>query len=271
MFKISAFADEIDNDIEEQARVLLKEGIYHVELRVWGETTLVDLSKDNLRRMKHVIRKNEFIVSDIASPIGKIPVTDDFEQHFVLFKKYVEMAKFFETKMMRVFSYYCPQDRPPEEFGNEVIRRMRKKAEFAANNAITLVMENERRLYGNIGSRCWEILETIDSPFLRLAFDPQNFLAEGERPFTDNFDALSKFVAHVHIKDGKLNEPDTFLCAGAGDGEIKQLLAALKQKNYRGFLSIEPHLGIFGEADKDTRIKLFHDAHEALRNILKQI
>jgi sugar phosphate isomerase/epimerase len=271
MFKIAAFADEIDSDIEEQARILLKEGIYHLELRVWGDRTLVELSRDELRRIKQVIKRNEFIVSDIASPIGKVLITDDFEEHLNLFKKYIEMAKVFETKMIRIFSYYCPQDQPPEEFSDEVIERMRRKTEIAADNGITLLMENERWLYGNIGSRCWEILETIGSPFLRMAFDPQNFLAEGERPFPDNYKMLADYIAHVHIKDGKLNEPDTFLYAGDGDGEIKGLLLALKRGEYKGFLSLEPHLGIFGESDKETRIKLFHNAHEALRKILREI
>lgn len=271
MFKISAFADEVDNDIEEQAKVLLREGIYHIDLRVWGDNTLIDLSKEELRRMKRVIDKNEFMVSNIASPIGKVFVTDDFEDHFDQFTKYVEMANVFETRMMRIFSYYWPQDQPPEEFRDEILERMQKKTDYAAKKGITLLMENERWLYGNIGFRCRDILETVNSPFLRLAFDPQNFLAEGERPFSDNYDLLADYVAHVHIKDGILNEPDTFVCAGEGDGEIRELLDALRERKYKGFLSLEPHLAIDGESTKEDRIRLFHDANQALRDLLKEM
>ena len=271
MFRIAAFGDEIDNNIEEQARVFNEEGIKYLELRVWNDTTLIDLSLDEWKRMKDVIEGNNLSIAAIASPIGKVFISDDFDEHFAAFKKYVDAAKFFGTDMIRVFSYYLPQDCPPEEFSDEVIARMKKKAECAAENGITLIMENERWLFGNIGRRCRQILESVGSPSLRLAFDPQNFLAEGEMPFAQNFEMLADYIAHVHIKDGKLNEPDTFVYAGMGDGQVRELLTALKDRDFDGFLSIEPHLGIFGGADKEARIRVFREAHSALKNLLKEI
>jgi sugar phosphate isomerase/epimerase len=134
-------------------------------------------------------------------------------------------------------------------------------------------MENERWIYGNIGERCLEVLESVNSPSLRLAFDPQNFLAEGEMPFTENFEKLAEYIAHVHIKDGKLNEPDTFLYAGTGDGQIRELLRALKSRDFDGFLSLEPHLGIFGEEaqEKEGRIRLFREALNALKDLVREV
>jgi len=271
MFKISAFGDEIDNDIEEQARVLQEEGIKYLELRVWGDVTLPELPREELDRMKRVLNDHGLHVSDIASPIGKSMITDDFDEQFALFKTYVSLAEFFETRMVRVFSYYCAQDKPPEDFGSEVIERMRRKTDYASRRNITLIMENERWLYGNIGARCREILESVNSPHLRLAFDPQNFLAESEKPFDENFEILSNYIAHVHIKDGKLNEPDTFLFAGEGDGQLRQILGALKKRNYQGFLSLEPHLGIFGGADRKARTTLFREAHAALKKLVREV
>jgi sugar phosphate isomerase/epimerase len=272
MFKIAAFGDEIDGDIEEQARVFNEEGIKYLELRVWRDSTLIDLSLDEQKEMKDVIDRNGLIVADIASPIGKVFVGDDFNEHFESFRKYVDAADLFETDLIRVFSYYLPQDHPPEEFSDEVISRMKRKAEYAADRGKTLIMENERWLYGNIGDRCLKILEAVNLPSLRLAFDPQNFLAEGEIPFTQNFEKLADYIAHVHIKDGKLNEPDTFVYAGTGDGQLQELLRALKERNYQGFLSLEPHLGIFGEGSgKDERIRLFRQALNALRGLAEEI
>jgi len=271
MFKIAAFGDEIDNDIEKQAQVFNEEDIRHLELRVWGDATLVELSRDEQKRMKDVIDEHNISVADIASPIGKVFIADDFEEQFDLLRKYVDAAELFETNMIRVFSYYCPQDRPPEEFSDEVIGRMRRKAEYAAEKGIILIMENERWLYGNIGDRCLKILKAVDSPSLRLAFDPQNFLAEGEMPFTENFEKLADYIAHVHIKDGKLNEPDTFVYAGEGDGQLRELLRELKKRDYQGFLSLEPHLGIFGETDQEECVSLFREAIKALKNLVREI
>ena len=55
---------------------------------------------------------------------------------------------------------------------------------------------------------------------------------------------LAKYIGYVHIKDAKFCD-GSVVPAGYGDAEIENLLKALTQNNYDGFLTLEPHLGEF--------------------------
>ena len=47
----------------------------------------------------------------------------------------------------------------------------------------------------------------------------------------------------MHIKDADENK--NIVPAGMGMGNIEKILSSLKEKGYRGFVSLEPHLGSF--------------------------
>ena len=70
--------------------------------------------------------------------------------------------------------------------------------------------------------------------------------------------------------------------AGKGDGKIKKILMNLAQKDFEGFLSLEPHLGSFeglSELEKDSDYEdleeggpqKFAIAAEALKGIIEEI
>ncbi|GMA65003.1 hypothetical protein [Alicyclobacillus fastidiosus] len=78
MVTVSAFADEISADLKEQLDVLDAEGIKHIEFRsVWNKNVL-DLSDDELRRVREALDGRGFRISAVGSPIGKISIIDDF-------------------------------------------------------------------------------------------------------------------------------------------------------------------------------------------------
>ena len=81
MWVLSGFADEIGDDFERQCIVLNELGVTNMELRsAWGVNVL-DLSDEQLREAKDILRRRSIDVSSIGSPIGKISITDDFEAH----------------------------------------------------------------------------------------------------------------------------------------------------------------------------------------------
>ncbi|KRF03286.1 hypothetical protein ASG89_22760 [Paenibacillus sp. Soil766] len=76
--KITCFADEISHDLVEQMDVLQQEGITHLELRnVWGKNVL-DLSDEELKKVREAAEARGFAISSIGSPLGKYPVVNDF-------------------------------------------------------------------------------------------------------------------------------------------------------------------------------------------------
>jgi sugar phosphate isomerase/epimerase len=110
---------------------------------------------------------------------------------------------------------------------------------------VTLVHENEKEIYGDTAERCRDLVATIDSPALRMAFDPANFVQVGVRPMAEAWPLLAGYTTHIHVKDALLASGEV-RPAGEGDGAIPELLDALVERNYHGFLTLEPHLKVAG-------------------------
>lgn len=74
MLVLTGFADEISDRLEEQLDVLVSEGISYLELRsVYGKNVL-ELTDEELVRLKSALSKTSIRVSSIGSPIGKYPI-----------------------------------------------------------------------------------------------------------------------------------------------------------------------------------------------------
>ncbi len=115
-----------------------------------------------------------------------------------------------------------------------------------------------------------EILESIDSPYLRSTFDPANFIMAVVKPYRAAFPEMIKYIEYVHIKDVRFFDK-VIVPAGEGDAEIKEILKELKERNFDGFLSLEPHLAIPGKMSGFSGAKLFKKAARALKKILEEI
>lgn len=108
--------------------------------------------------------------------------------------------------------------------------------------AVTLVHENEKDIYGDIPRRCLDIVESVGSPALRLAWDPANFVQVGTAPFTDGYEMLRPHVVYMQIKDA-LEADGSVVTAGRGQGQLPETIDALRADGFDGFFSLELHLG----------------------------
>ena len=70
MIRLSAFADEISADLDEQIAVLRDERIRFLELRGVWNTNGLDLSDQQVADVKHALAAAGVGVSAIGSPIG---------------------------------------------------------------------------------------------------------------------------------------------------------------------------------------------------------
>ena len=95
MWTLTGFADEISKDLGEQIDLLNKLGIKHVEFRsAWG-TKVLDLTQDQLDQAKSMLDAAGISLSSVGSDLGKIQITDPFEDHLRRAEHGVEVAKFF--------------------------------------------------------------------------------------------------------------------------------------------------------------------------------
>lgn len=265
MLKLSAFADEISPSIDEQIRVCQENGVHLIELRGAAGKNVMDFDDALCAEIRDKLKAAKMGISAIGSPIGKVKITDPFEPHMDRFKKAVQLAEFFETPMIRMFSFYPPRDGElMYAYRDEVMRRLGAMVAYVENRDVLLVHENEGRIYGEMGKECLDILRTIDSPKLRNCFDFANYVVAGQNPKCCWGD-LKPYLTHIHIKDavyaGKVTP------AGEGDGCIPELLEDAWKTGYRGVLTLEPHLAHAGQFAGFSGPKLFKVAVDALKKV----
>jgi sugar phosphate isomerase/epimerase len=238
---LSGFGDEIDPDPVVQLAVLAALGARHIEVRsAWG-TNVVDLSDERLDELAGLIAVRGMAVSAVASPIGKVDIAGDPATELNRLTLAVNAAHRLGSRYIRVFSFYRAAGVAVETIRDDVLARMRGFADLAARNDLVLLHENEKEIYGDTPARVRDLIESVGSDALRVAWDGANFVQCGVRPFTDGYAMLRPYLEYVQIKDA-VAATGAVVPAGEGDGQVRETLLALRDDGYRGFLSLEPHL-----------------------------
>ena len=276
--KISGFSDEIDKSVKVQFEALGRLNMEYFEPRGVDGRNISTLTEDEARALFEYMQKKDIKVSSIGSPIGKIDITDDFEPHFEVFKNVCMVAKILGTKYIRMFSFYA-KDGWNNEAKKEVFRRLGAFLDYAKENDIILLHENEKDIYGEKAPECLEIMKEFACDNFKAVFDPANFVQAGQDT-KEAYEMLKPYVAYMHIKDALEN--GDIVPAGMGLGNIPYIIGDLFANGFDGFISLEPHLGSFeGLADlelDDKMLKLekggeatFTIAYKALEKIIDNI
>jgi len=271
MFTLSAFADEISPDPEVQIEVLKSSHVQTIEFRSILSTNVLALTDLQIQEFKSLLDQHGFGLSAIGSPVGKVGIETPFEPHLEKFRRAIELCKIFGTPNIRIFSYYPPAGSPEHGFDwspwrDEVMRRMKFKADIAEKEGVMLLHENEHRIYGDSPERLADLFATVQSPNLRAAYDPANFVFCGYDVW-QGWEASKEYVTHLHIKDWKSGEKHGSM-AGQGDGMMGKIITAAVQRNYDGFATLEPHLLGGGPTGGHTGPILFPQAIQAFRDVL---
>lgn len=276
---ITGFSDEISKNVKEQFEHLKTLGIEYFDPRGVDGVTVTKLSDEETDNLKKTMDEYGIKVACIGSPIGKIQITDDFDEHMEALKKAIKITKKLDAKYIRIFSFYIP-DGKYEQYRDEVMRRMQAMADLAESEGVILLHENEKGIYGDIACRCKDILDTVKSPALGCVFDPANFVQCGQKVYPEGYELLKPYITYLHIKDALAD--GKVVPAGMGIGSVKEVISDLIKSGYKGFACLEPHLGSFeglGGLEKDDKmLKLeksdsgkFTISYDALCKILDEV
>lgn len=267
---LSGFGDEIDPDPAVQVAVLQALGARHIEVRsAWGKN-VVDLTDDQIAALRKTIDAAGMAVSAVASPIGKVDVALDPDHEVQRLRRVIRVAQALESDRIRIFSFFRPDGVAAADVRDDVLLRMRLLADEAEREGVVLVHENEKEIYGDIPDRVLDLVESVGSPALRLAWDNANFVQVGVRPYSDGYEKLHGYVDYLQIKDA-IAATGEVVPAGRGDGELRQTLRAFRDDGYLGFASLEPHLAeghLLGGFSGPTA---FGDAGRAFRGLCDEL
>ena len=265
MFKLSIITDEVSRDFDEALEFAVQNDLDGIELRNLGERNLLDLSDAEIETLAARIRQAGLEVSALSTPLFKCSLevgsdmievehdpfkarTEDWQEHLPLFERAAQVASACGTTLIRCFAFYGPQVHIAS-VKREILSRLSVAAHHvqAVNPHVTLCLENEPTTYLRNLEDILELMPSVPPPY-KLLWDPGNAFFAGDRSLETAFDAIRSYVAHIHLKDPKVNG-DGISFVPLGDGMIpyEDHLRQWQAAGYHGYLTLEPHL-VIGES-----------------------
>jgi sugar phosphate isomerase/epimerase len=262
--RIAAITDEFTSDLPQALDAMQKIGMTGAELRVISGKNILDLTDDDLRKVRDEVRARNMEVISIASPILKCvlpgaPEVDTRFQQDVFASKHTfddqtrlgerafQIAKMMNAKIIRVFSYWRSIE--PDRCFDGVVKALTDLAQKAAREDLIIGLENEHAC--NIGTavESAKILNAVKHPNLKLVWDPANAMVGGEKPFPEGYKTLPvDRIVHVHAKDCHMEgHKPIWGPLGTRSVDWKGQVAALLKDGYQGWLSLETHWAGPGE------------------------
>ena len=289
---LSGFADEAANHKTaiEQFAAFAALGLQYYSIRFIdvgkGIKNVMQLTKGEITKIRHLEAEFGLNVSSLGSPIGKVKlldIEDKSKNKYVPFRRYLtkdvhracDLAHAFETKLIRGFSFYHPRGEDPWEYIPQTVDQLGQIAEACHRSDLTFGLEVEANLVGQNGELLREIQRQVNHPALVLIYDAANILCQGYST-AESYEQYMKMksgIGWLHIKDyaqletnGRKRHVDEdaltqFVPADQGGGihelvlrdfrnSIPTLDRKLKRRGIAGvFLDLEPHLkggGQFG-------------------------
>lgn len=264
--KLGCFTDEISQDLEEAIEVMREFGVEYAELRsIWGRNIL-DMEEKELEKARKMLQWAGIKTACIASPLFKChlfqeekPLGDlhlarerSLEEQWMILRRSLQLAHFFEAPIVRTFSFWRVCE-PNEEIFLRIAPYLREAAEEARKEGIILALENEHSCFAGSGEETALLLSLVNSPYLKVIWDPGNAFFAGELPYPDGYEKVKEHIVHIHIKDARLNgetkEPEWALI-GEGEIDFPAQLLALKEGGFKGVISLETHISPHKEASR---------------------
>lgn len=238
--KLYAFADEASSLIDGQIAAMRRNGLQGLEIRGVDGENISSITMEKAREVRAKLDGAGLAVWSIGSPIGKIDVEQgDFAAHLDQLRHTLELAQTLGAAHIRMFSFYIPAGKRPEDYRQAVLDRLGEMLRAAEGSGIALCHENEKGIYGDTAARCAEILRAL--PGLQGVFDPANFVQCGQDTWAA-WELLAPRIKSLHIKDALAD--GSVVPAGKGIGQVKRILDAYRAQG-GCVATIEPHLTVF--------------------------
>jgi sugar phosphate isomerase/epimerase len=262
----SGFADEAGASIESQIRATQELGWKFIECRNVDGVNLTDLSEAQFEQVCQKLAEAGVQINCFGSAVanwGKNPrKEEDFLSSLESLQRAVARMQRLGTSLIRGMSFAITRDEAPDspELEQIIFTKVRALVRICEEGGVTYVHENCQNYGGLSYLHTLKLLEQVNSPNFKLAFDLGNPVGSdnhvGPPPYHKQsswefYQNVREFIVHVHIKDCKFvaETGETFpilehTFPGEGDGDVRRIVKDLLVHDYPGALSIEPHLAV---------------------------
>jgi sugar phosphate isomerase/epimerase len=258
VFTRAIVTDEVSQDPADAIGLARRFRLDTIEVRTAWEKRPHELTGDDIRALRGMIRDAGLTVCAVATPVFKCALDNPGEgrEHLEILKRCLAVCHELETRLARVFTFWrpCAPGAPDltegalswAEAAPRISARLREAAGIARDAGCRLVVENEPSVYGSSCAQVAEILSRADHTALGALWDPGNAIYDlaVEPPYPDGYETLRRFISHIHLKDAR-RDPRTHAASAValGDGEIPYpaILRRLRDDGYEGVVSLETH------------------------------
>ena len=204
-----------------------------------GPKVLDVLEKTNLKVGAYAVGNN-FVIPDPEARAQQVRIIT----------RGVDMAKYLNTKVVRVFAGDLAEGIAFDAARGWIVAGLREAAAYAKEHGIILALENHGLLAGK-GDQVQGLIADVGSTALKATIDTGNFLLVDEEP-TDAVKILAPLAGHVHFKDfrpANAEEAPSYPALSGkrfvgtiideGVVDTREILRLLQDSGYRGWLSVE--------------------------------
>lgn len=142
----------------------------------------------------------------------------------------------------------------PEEWEAKkdfLTERVGELADYGASRGVTIAMEPHIGAIIDTPAKVLELLDLVNSPFLKVNFDISHFDIVG-MPTAETVAALAPVSAHTHVKDQRGTAPEhEFLIPGEGPFDYVDYLKEMQKHGYDGFITAEVSFMVQAREDYD--------------------
>lgn len=277
-FKLGVITDEVTQDIFEAARFCEKHSLDCMEVRSVNGNSPFDFTEADISDINNASKQYGLTVCSISAPLFKCDFDDENQVKMQIdqFEKCAEYANRIGAKMIRGFDFW--------RCGASVDARAEKYeriVEICKERGIICVVEADPSVNSNTPELTAELVKKINSPYVKVLFDPGNEIWVTGKASDDAYDSVKDNLAHIHIKDAKIvnGKPDG-VKIGTGLVNYKKLFKRLTDDGYNGNVMLETHyrknIGLTDEQLKrpggnDFSLGAYEASEESIVELIKII
>lgn len=280
--KLSCITDQINQDIFVACKFLKQQGINNIEIHAVNHKSIESCNESDVLEIEEAIKMHDMNVVALASTIFMMAplypsdqikdfhpefykLHGDLPTHYEALEKTLKLANRLNCKVVRVFPFRAPNNRiiiGTKKDQHHITKYFKEATFLAKEHDVVLVVENCPYSHLPKGNMTFDVVKAVDSPNLRLLYDPGNsYRANKDRvpphylntSLMDELKLIHPYIHHVHIKDYHyvvdLPKPYQHKVIGEGDIPIVEILEYLKANNYRHAISCEPELPYYETID----------------------
>ncbi len=256
--KLALIPNDFSMDLERIFKLCEEEHVNHVELAyMWGKSIL-DLSEEELKKVKSLMETYNLKAASIQTQIGKVfppgallakegsgSMHRDYNFNVSRMDRAIEIADLFQTEYIVMYSFFTYLDWKTEVRWNLLLESYEKFLNKLEKCNKTAVIECEGdTLIRDIDSYM-QLFKHFKSPDkLRANLDLANLLSTQDSLSRTDFETILPYLKYLHVKDKTRrkilwNKPQVF---GNGDIPWVKTFKWLKDANWNGTISVEPHV-----------------------------